>query len=113
MTYRDRAHPLWYAFVLHRLSGVCLALFLPAHFWLLSRAVADPQAFRTMIAWTDQPAVKIAEWGLVALLAIHFFGGIRLLVMELTPWQPWQKGWAAAAAALGFAVSCLFLLSAI
>ena len=108
-----RDHPLWYAFLLHRVSGLLLALFLPAHFWVLSRALAAPADFPGLIAWTDQPLVKAAEFGLVFLLAVHLFGGLRLLVLELTPWQPWQKGWAAAAVALGFAVACLFLLNAL
>ena len=113
MTYRDRAHPLWYAFLLHRISGVALALFLPVHFWVLSQPLTDPVAFQALIAWTDRPAVKVAAFGLVFLLAVHFFGGLRLLVLELTPWQPWQKGWAAAAVATGFAVATLFFLSAL
>lgn len=108
-----RAHPLWFAFLLHRVSGLLLALFLPIHFLLLSTALTDPETFAGAIAWTAHPAVKAAEFGLVFLLAVHLFGGLRLLVLELTPWQPWQKGWAAAAAALGFSVACLFLLSAI
>ena len=107
-----RAHPLWFAFLLHRVSGLLLALFLPVHFLLLSTALTDREAFTDAIAWTDQPLVKAAEFGLVVLLAVHLFGGLRLLVLELTPWQPWQKGWAAAAMAAGFAVAVLFLLSA-
>ena len=39
MTYRNRAHPLWYAYILHRVSGLLLALFLPAHFYVLSLAL--------------------------------------------------------------------------
>ena len=113
MTYRNRAHPLWYAFLLHRISGLLLALFLPLHFWVLSRALTAPQDLDAFLAWTDLTVVKLAEWGLVFLLAVHFFGGLRLLVLELTPWQPWTKGWAAAAAASAFGVSTLFFLNAI
>ena len=83
------------------------------HFLVLSSALTAPDSFQATIAWTDQPLVKAAEFGLVFLLATHLFGGLRLLVLELTPWPPWQKGWAAAAVALGFAVATLFLLSAI
>ena len=36
-----RTHPLWYAFILHRVSGALLALFLPAHFWVLSMALNE------------------------------------------------------------------------
>ena len=37
----SRAHPLWLAYMLHRLSGVALALFLPVHFWVLAMAVSQ------------------------------------------------------------------------
>lgn len=39
-----------------------------------------------MIAYTDNSVVKIAEWGLVVLLALHLSFGIRVLVLELTRW---------------------------
>ena len=108
-----RAHPLWFAFLLHRVSGLLLALFLPVHFLLLSTALTAPESFDGAIAWTNQPLAKAAEFGLVFLLATHLFGGLRLLVLELTPWQPWQKGWAAAAVAAGAGVALLFLLNAL
>lgn len=113
MTQLRRAHPLWYAYLLHRVSGLLLALFLPVHFWVLSRALTAPEDLDSFLAWTDLGIVKLAEWGLVFLLAVHFFGGLRLLVLELTPWQPWQKGWAAAALASAFGLSTLFFLNAI
>ena len=91
----------------HRLSGIALALFLPAHFWVLSRAL-ELDAF---LAWTEQPAVKAAEWGLVTLLALHLAGGVRVLMLEFLPWRDWQKGLAAAAAALTLAVGLTLALS--
>ncbi len=36
-----RSQPLWYAFILHRLSGIGLALFLPLHFYVLGLALGD------------------------------------------------------------------------
>ena len=107
-----RQHPLWWAYLAHRLSGLLLALFLPVHFWVLSRALSDRDGLDAFLSWTSDPLVKFAEWGLVFLLGVHFFGGLRLLVLEFTPWQPWTKGWAAAAAATAFVVSTLFFLQA-
>ena len=31
--FRARQHPAYWAFLVHRISGVALALFLPIHFW--------------------------------------------------------------------------------
>jgi fumarate reductase subunit D len=108
-----RAHPLWLAFVLHRLSGLALALFLPVHFWVLSMALNNPDGLNAMLEFTEQPVVKIAEFGLVFLLAVHFFGGLRLIAMEWLPWSAPQKTLAAAAVAGSFLVSGTFLLKAI
>ncbi|MGI9507112.1 MAG: succinate dehydrogenase, cytochrome b556 subunit [Geminicoccaceae bacterium] len=109
--YRDQA--LWYAFVVHRVSGLLLALFLPVHFYVLSLALTDPAALDGMLDWTEQPLVKVAEFGLVFLLAVHFFGGLRLMAMEVLPWSDNQKTYAAAAAGVAFLVAAGFLLRAI
>jgi fumarate reductase subunit D len=96
----------WVALV-HRLSGIALALFLPLHFWVLGRAL-ELDAF---LAWTEQPLVKFAEWGLVLLLAAHLGGGLRVLALELLPWRDWQKSLAAGAAALALGVGLAFALA--
>lgn len=96
----------WVALV-HRLSGIALAIFLPAHFWVLGRAL-ELDAF---LAWTQQPLVKFAEWGLVLLLAAHLGGGLRVLALELVPWRDWQKTLAAAAAALTLGCGLAFALA--
>ena len=108
-----RHQPLWYAYIVHRVSGVCLALFLPAHFYVLGLALRDTAELDRFLDWTQIPLVKFAEVGLVLLLAIHFFGGLRLLALEFLPWSPRQKTYAAAATAAAFFVACGFLLSAV
>ena len=108
-----RAHPLWFAFALHRLSGVALALFLPIHFYTLAMAMTDPAALESFLALTENPFVKLAEFGLVFLLAVHFFGGLRLIALEWLPWSDRQKTYAAAAVAGSFLVAVMFLLSAV
>lgn len=108
-----RAHPLWLAFALHRLSGLGLALFLPLHFWVLGLALGGEEPLDAALHWAETPAVKAAEFGLVFLLAVHFFGGLRLLALEWLPWSPRHKTLAAAAVAGAFLVSGAFLLNAI
>ncbi len=108
-----RSQPLWYAYLIHRLSGVALALFLPLHFYILALALKDPATLDGLLRWTQNPAVKLAEFGLVFLLTVHLFGGLRLLALEFLPWSPRQKTYAAFATALAFFVSCTFFLKAI
>ncbi|MGR3572643.1 succinate dehydrogenase, cytochrome b556 subunit [Brevirhabdus sp.] len=109
---RHRGHPLWLAFMLHRLSGLGLALFLPAHFWLLSQAL-EAERMDVMLGWTANPFFTFAEFGLVFLLAVHFFGGLRLLALEFLPWSAGQKTLAAVSLAGAFLVAGAFLLNAL
>ena len=108
-----RKQALWVAYILHRLSGLALALFLPAHFYILALALKGEAPLDGALRWTQSPAIKLAEFGLVFLLAVHFFGGLRLMAMEFLPWSDNQKTYAAAAAGIAFLVAGTFLLRAI
>lgn len=108
-----RKHPLWFAFIAHRISGVGLALFLPAHFWVLSLALTAPERLDGFLRWTDYTMVKVAEFGLVFLLAAHIFGGLRLMALEWLPWSANQKTLAAAAVGASILISGAFFLRAI
>jgi fumarate reductase subunit D len=96
----------WVAMV-HRVSGFALAVFLPLHFWALSNAL-QLDAF---LAWTQQPLVKLAEWGIVVALAAHLAGGLRVLALEFLPWRDWQKTLAAGAAAITVVVGLALALA--
>lgn len=108
-----RKHGLWLAYALHRLSGLTLALFLPLHFYVLSLALSDPDRLDGFLSWTDMPLVKLLEFGLVFLLAVHMFGGLRLLALEWLPWSGRQKTLAATAIAGALFLSISFFLTAI
>jgi fumarate reductase subunit D len=108
---RARNHPAWWAFLVHRVSGLALALFLPFHFWALGRALEGDAALQGFLRWADRPAVKFAEWMLVLLLSAHFAGGMRLLALEFLPWRDWQKSLAACAVAAALAAGLVFALA--
>ena len=108
---RARRHTGYVAFLVHRLSGVALALFLPAHFWVLGSALQGEAALEAKLRWTEQPLVIAGEWGLVILLAAHLAGGLRLLALELLPWRDWQKTLAALAAGFAIAAGLAFALA--
>jgi fumarate reductase subunit D len=81
-----RNHKSYIAAIGHRLSGIALALFLPIHFLLLGSAFNGTAGLDKYLVYTDMPLVKVAEWGLVMLLAVHMFFGARVLLLELTVW---------------------------
>ena len=106
-----RNHPAWWAFAVHRISGVALALFLPFHFLVMGLALKGEKDLQGFLRWSEQPMVVAGEWILVMLLAAHFAGGLRLLALELLPWRNWQKTLAALAAAFALASGLIFVLS--
>ncbi len=109
--YRARNHPAWWAFLMHRLSGLALSLFLPFHFWALGNALQGEARMDALLKWTEQPLLKFAEIMLVLLLAAHLTGGLRLLALEFLPWRGWQKSLLAWAAGAAFAVGLAFALA--
>ncbi len=108
---RTRNHPAYWAFLVHRLSGIALALFLPAHFLALGTAIRGEAELASFMRWTEHPMVVAAEWVLVVLLAAHLAGGLRLLAIEFLPWRDWQKSLAAAAAFFALAAGLVFALA--
>jgi fumarate reductase subunit D len=112
LSLRRRARAGYVAFLVHRVSGVLLALFLPLHFWALGQAIEGEARLEGFLRWAEQPLVKLAETGLVALLAVHLAGGLRILAIEFLAWRDWQKTAVATAFGFGLAAGLLYLLNA-
>lgn len=107
-----RTSALWWAALLHRLSGLALAIFLPFHFLALGIAISGEAQLDGFLHWADQPLVKLSESLLVGLLVVHLLGGVRLLVLENFAWRDGQK-WLALLAVAGAMIAVfLFLTSA-
>ncbi len=111
--FRARNHPAYWAFIVHRASGLLLTVFLPFHFWALGQALHSAAAFDGFLRWSEQPLVKFAETGLVLLLAAHMAGGVRLLMLEFLAWRDWQKSLLAVAAGVSLAVGLAFALNVV
>lgn len=108
---RARAHPAYWAFLMHRLSGLGLTAFLPLHFWALGQALQGAAALDSFLRLADQGLFKFAEWGLVVLLALHMMGGVRLLLIEFGSASGLRKDWIAGAAGFAAAAGMAFALS--
>ena len=106
--HRDSA--LWLAAMVHRISGLALALFLPLHFLTRGLAIEGEARLESFLRWSDQPLVKAAEIGLVFLFTVHLLGGLRILVIQNFEWRDGQKQLATLAAALSAIVAFAFLV---
>ena len=109
-TLDHRRNLLWLAALVHRLSGLGLAIFLPVHFLALGLAINGEAQLDGFLRWTDRPIVKLAEGALVFLLAVHLLGGLRLLLIENLPWAGWQKQLATLAIGISLIVTSIFLV---
>ncbi len=96
--------------MVHRVSGLALAVFLPVHFLALGLAINGEAKLQSFLRWSEQPLVKLAEGGLVFLLTVHLLGGLRVLVIENFDWRDGQKQIATVAAALSAIVAFVFLV---
>ena len=97
------------AFLVHRISGLALVLFVPLHFLTLGLALEGAESLDRFLAFADLPLVKAAEWGLVVLLAAHLALGSRLLVLELGRWRGLRAAWIGWAAGIAVAAGLAFL----
>ena len=95
------------AAMLHRLSGIALAIFLPLHFLALATALNGANALDTFLAITRQPAVAVLEWAIVVALATHMTLGLRVLAVEFFDFR--EKTLAALSLCLATVVAIGFL----
>jgi fumarate reductase subunit D len=100
------------AAILHRLSGIALAIFLPLHFIALATALNGASALDAALELTRQPLVKFAEWGIVVALAMHMTLGLRVLAIEFFDFREKTLAMLSACVAAVFAVSLVFILNA-
>jgi fumarate reductase subunit D len=99
------------AAMLHRLSGIALAIFLPLHFLALATALNGANALDSFLQLTRQPLVKFLEWGIVLALAVHMTLGLRLLAIEFFDFREKSVAVLSACLAAVFAVGLVFILN--
>ena len=108
-----RGHALWRAHLVHRVSGIALALFLPLHFWALGMVVTGAEQLDAFLTLAELPAVKALEAALVFLLAVHALGGLRLMAHEALGWTRGHVRMAASAFLVALVTAGAFLVRAI
>jgi succinate dehydrogenase / fumarate reductase cytochrome b subunit len=70
------------SFLLRRVTGVALVLYLFAHLWVIGSALEGSQVFDARLAAVQTPFFKVAEVALLAAVFYHAFDGLRLLLVN-------------------------------
>lgn len=80
-----RGHEGQYSWLLHRVTGVAIILFLFAH--VIDTAVVGwgPEAYNRVVSVYENPLVRVLELGLVAAVLYHSFNGIKILLLDFFP----------------------------
>ena len=80
-----RGHEGQYSWLLHRITGVAIILFLFAH--VIDTAVVGwgPEAYNRVVSVYENPIVRLLELGLVAAVLYHSFNGIKIMVLDFFP----------------------------
>ncbi|MEX2541085.1 MAG: succinate dehydrogenase, cytochrome b556 subunit [Trueperaceae bacterium] len=76
-----------WAFILHRLSGVALALYLLLHVVDISLVMYGPEGpFNAFLAFYHRWPFRIGLVMIMAAVVYHAFNGLRIILMDFTEW---------------------------
>ncbi|RME65506.1 MAG: succinate dehydrogenase, cytochrome b556 subunit [Caldilineae bacterium] len=95
------------SFVLRRLTGVALVLYLFLHMWVIGSANQGPEVFNARLNAVQTPIFKLAEIALLAAVVYHAFDGIRLLIVHYFNVSSYRKSLFYAA----FAISVILTIA--
>ncbi len=70
------------SFLLRRISGVALVIYLALHMWVIGSVNQGPEVFNARLNAVQTPIFKLFEIALLAAVVYHAFDGIRLLIVH-------------------------------
>lgn len=69
--------------ILHRISGLLLAISLPGLVYLLQLSLTGPEGFARVETLLASHGIKLAGIFISWIFALHFFAGIRFLLIDI------------------------------
>jgi succinate dehydrogenase / fumarate reductase cytochrome b subunit len=80
-----KGHEAQYSWLVHRITGVAIILFLFAH--VVDTAVVGwgPEAYNRVTAVYHNPFVRLLELGLVAAVISHAINGVKITLIDFFP----------------------------
>ena len=100
------------AWILHRLSGVVLVIYLMMHIIVIGQSVRNQDAFNAALHFVQQPPFVILDCALAGTVAYHALNGLRLVSFDLGWGIRAQKPLFFVSLILAFAVFVVSLVAA-
>lgn len=79
---RYRLHPGYVAWILHRVTGLGLAIYLFMHIWVIHHISQGRQAFNEVMSVVQAPLFHFLEVGLLACVLFHAINGVRVVMID-------------------------------
>ena len=80
-----KGQPGQYSWLLHRITGVAIILFLFAHIVDTAVVGLGPNAYNRVISVYENPIVRLLELGLVAAVLYHAINGVKIMIWDFFP----------------------------
>jgi len=71
------------AWILHKVTGVFLVLYLLIHIFVVSQGVRGEEAFNEALAFVQKPVFVFLDAGLAGVVAYHAFNGLRVVAFDM------------------------------
>lgn len=78
-----RKHTGSWAWILHRITGLGLTLYILVHIIALTGLLKGEEAFNAEMALFKSPLFLFGEWILGALVMFHALNGVRIVLVDL------------------------------
>jgi len=71
-----------WSWLLHRITGVILVIYLFMHFFALSSSIGGATTFNSWLSNLQTPLTHVLEIGLAAVVAFHLLNGLRITIAD-------------------------------
>jgi succinate dehydrogenase / fumarate reductase, cytochrome b subunit len=71
------------AWILHKITGVFLVVYLLIHIFVVGQGVRGEEAFDEAISFVQKPIFVFLDAGLAGVVAYHAFNGLRIVAFDL------------------------------
>ena len=80
---RYRIHLGTAAWILHRLSGLALIMYMLLHIWVIHHLIGGEESFDGIMDFFNNPLFKALEIGLVGVILYHLWNGLRVTLVDI------------------------------